>query len=68
MMRPLQQPQADVDVVWSFMRLQFPRSSEWTMSIVPWGGDMAVVVTTDGVYLAEPDPITGYRLTKVIAR
>lgn len=68
MMRPLQQPQADVDAVWSLMRLQFPHSSEWTMSITPWDSDRAVVVTTEGVYLAEPDMITGYRLSKVVAR
>jgi hypothetical protein len=49
-------------LTWAMIRHQFP-GHERLLSITPWGGDRAVIVTTDRVYIAEPNDQLGYTLT-----
>lgn len=57
-----------MEQAWALFRIEFPYASEYVLSVTPWGGDRAVIVTTDGVYLAKADSETGFVLTKVTDR
>ena len=55
------------DDVWALLRIEFS-PAEWVQSLTPWGGDRAVIVTTDAVYVAEASEQFGYLIQKVVTR
>lgn len=58
----------DPESVWALLRIEFHSTAEWPLAIIPWGGDRAVIVTSDAVYLAAADSLTGFTLKMIEKR